>query len=164
MHRLVAKGTIRRLARGLYDYPRQHPQLGELHPSVDAIANALKERDAVRIMPSGSYAANLLGLSEQVPMRVLFLTDGPSRKVVVGKQTIELKNTTPRNMAVGGSVSGLVIQALRYIGKDRVDDRMIDTLASRLESADKGKLLKDAGYAPAWMQPIFQRIKEASNE
>src|ERR1044071_3901980 len=87
------EGMIRQLARGLYDYPRHDPQLGILSPSVDSVANAIKGRDAIRLQPSGAYAANLLGLSEQVPMRVLFLTDGPSRQVRIGKLEIILKRT-----------------------------------------------------------------------
>jgi hypothetical protein len=70
---------------GPHDYPRRDPVLGLLAPSVEGIANALRGRDAVRIQPSGAYAANLLGLSDQVPMRVVFLTDGQTRRVRIGK-------------------------------------------------------------------------------
>src|SRR5690349_3848569 len=69
-------GTIRRLATGVYDYPVNHPKLGVLNPTADAIAKALAGRDAARLQPAGGYAANLLGLSDQVPMKVVFLTDG----------------------------------------------------------------------------------------
>src|ERR1051326_38187 len=108
-------GTIRQLALGLYDYPRQHPSLGLLNPTADAIAKALAGRDAARLQPSGAYAANLLGISDQIPMKVVFLTDGPTRSVKVGKQAITLKRTTPKNMAAAGRVSGLVIQTLRHL-------------------------------------------------
>src|SRR5438876_1092729 len=97
--RHVRAGTIRQLARGLYDFPRRDPQLGVLAPSVDAIANALKARHAIRLQPSGAYAANLLGLSDQVPMKIVFLTDGPNRRIPLGKLQIILKRTAPRNMA-----------------------------------------------------------------
>lgn len=158
LSRLTASGTIRRLARGLYDYPKKHPKLGLLSPSVDAIAGALKDRDATRIVPSGAYAANLLGLSEQVPMRIVYLTDGGGRTVEVGNRTIHLKKTTPRNVATSDRVSGLVIQALRHLGKDHVDDAVVAKLRRRLSDADKKQLLKDVGYAPAWMGPIFRDI------
>jgi hypothetical protein len=152
------EGTIRQLARGLYDYPRQDPQLGTLSPSVDSVANAIKGRDAIRLQPSGAYAANLLGLSEQVPMRVLFLTDGPSRNVKIGKQQILLKKTTPRNMATAGKASGLVIQALRYLGRRSVDDSMVKKLRRRLKADDKEQLLKDIRYAPVWIGEALKKI------
>src|SRR5271165_693542 len=90
LHRLVRKGTIRRLARGLYDFPKEHPVLGQLMPPPEKIAEALVSRDGTRIQPTGAYAANILGLSEQVPAKVVFLTDGPSRKVQIGEATIQL--------------------------------------------------------------------------
>lgn len=152
------RGLIRRLATGLYDYPKQHPKLGDLAPSPDQIAQALAGKDSLRIQPSGAYAANLLGLSEQVPAKVIFLTDGANRKVKVGNQEIILKQTTPKNMATAGRVSGLVIQALRYLGKDHVDDQVIDTLAQRLSPDDRRQLMKDIRYAPAWIGNIFRRL------
>lgn len=156
--RLNRKGTIRRLAHGLYDYPRKHDQLGLLAPSVDQVAQALKGRDATRLQPSGAYAANLLGLSNQVPMKVVFLTDGPSKRVLLGKQEIILKRTTPRNMVTAGRTSGLVIQALRHIGQRHVDDAVMNALKSRLTDDDKNKLQKDLRYAPAWIANIMRNI------
>src|SRR5271165_1357432 len=84
LHRFARKGTIRRLARGLYDFPTEHPVLGLLSPSADAVAYTLAGRDRTRLQPAGAYAANLLGLSEQVPAKAVFLTDGPSRTVKIG--------------------------------------------------------------------------------
>jgi len=156
--RLCRKKTIRRLARGLYDYPRKHPKLGLLSPAIDDVANALKGRDATRLQPSGAYAANLLGLSNQVPMKVVFLTDGPSKSVLLGKQEIILKRTTPRNMATAGSISGLVIQALKYIGRKNIDEIFIHTLNKRLSDDDKKQLIKDYKYAPAWIADIMRNI------
>lgn len=151
-------GVIRRLARGLYDYPATHPQLGLLAPSPDAVAKALAGRDATRLQPSGAYAANLLGLSDQVPMKIVFLTDGPSRKVVLGKQEINLKRTTPRNMAAAGKISGMVIQALRFLGQSHVDDAMVRALRHRLTDQDKKQLIKDLRHAPAWIGAILRII------
>src|SRR5437588_7556324 len=120
LHRLAQKGTIRRLARGVYDFPKEHPVLGPLQPSAEAVANALAGRDRPRLQPAGAYAANALGLSEQVPAKAVFLTDGPSRTVKIGPMTIQLRRTTTRNMAAAGRLSGLVIQALREVGKDHM--------------------------------------------
>jgi hypothetical protein len=158
--RLVRCGSIRRLARGLYDYPDKHPTLGDLPPNYQKIAQALAGRDNLRIQPSGAYAANLLGLTEQVPAKIVFLTDGSNRIVQVQNQKIVLKRTTPKNMATAGKISGLVIQALRYLGKDNIDDKVISVLRKRLTKDDKQQLLRDFRYAPAWIGLIFKQLQE----
>ena len=153
-------GRIRLLARGLYDYPKHHPRFGRLAPSTDAVAQALAGRDVVRVQPSGAYAANLLGLSGQVPMKLVFLTDGPSRRVRLGRQEIILKRTTPRNMATARRISGLVIQSLRQMGQRHVDVAVLDTLKRQLSEDDKRQLLKDLRYAPAWIADLMRQIAE----
>ncbi len=158
LQRLKDAGIIRQLARGLYDYPRNDSQLGMLMPSSDAIAKALAGRDAARIQPSGAHAANLLGLSDQVPMKVLYLTDGASRTVRVGNRQIILKRTTPRNMATAGRVSGLVIQSLRHLGRAHVDDSVITKLNRCLDADSRTQLLKDMHYAPSWIAEIMRRL------
>ncbi len=157
-------GRIRQLARGLYDYPKSDPQLGLLLPPADDIAKTLAGRDAARLQPTGAYAANLLGLSTQVPMKVTYLTDSPSRTVQVGNQQIILKQTTPRNMATAGKVSGLVIQALRHLGQKNVDDQVVAQLDRRLDAQARLQLMKDIHYAPAWIADIFHDLadREAS--
>lgn len=156
--RLKRKKKIRQLAKGLYDYPRRHPELGMLSPDPEAVARALARGQNIRIQPSGAYAANLLGLSEQVPARIVFLTDGATRKIRVGNQEIVLRRTTPRNMATAGRISGTIIQALRFIGKDRITPAHKQSLMRKLTDADKRQLLKDRLYAPAWMRPLFEEI------
>jgi hypothetical protein len=153
-------GLIRQLARGLYDYPKIDPQLGPLQPSTDDIASALAGRDATRLQPSGAYAANLLGLSTQVPMKVVYLTDGRSRTVQVGKRQIILKHTTPRNMATAGKISGLVIQALRHLSRKNVDQQVIAQLDRRLDDDARKQLVKDIRYAPAWIADIFRSLAD----
>ena len=106
LHRLIQKKILRRLARGLYEYPREHPELGTLSPDIEKVAKALAGKDRIRLQPAGAYATNLLGLSEQVPAKAVFLTDGPSRTVKIGRQEIRLRHTTPRNMAAAGRLSG----------------------------------------------------------
>jgi hypothetical protein len=160
LHRLARKGTIRRLARGVYDFPKGHPVLGLLSPPADAIARALAGRDRTRIQPAGAYAANALGLSEQVPAKGVFLTDGPSRTVKVGAMTIQLRRTTPRNMAAAGRLSGLVIQALRELGKDHVTPARVEHLKRTIPVEKRRELLKDIKLAPSWMHPIFRELAE----
>jgi len=158
LSRLVQKGTLRRLARGLYNYPKTHPVMGVLSPGPDAIAKALAGKDMIRLQPSGAYAANLLGLSTQVPARIVYLTDGPSRTVRVGNQEIRLQRTTPRSMGPAGRISGLVIQALRHLGQKQVDGAVIQTLQRKLSAHDKKQLLKDIAFAPAWVGKHLREI------
>lgn len=163
LSRLAAEGVVRRVARGLYDIPRTHTVLGPLLPSSDALAKAIADKASLRLQPSGAYAANLLGLTEQVPMKLAFLTDGASRSVQVGPQTILLKHTTPRNMATAGRISGLVIQALRHFKQLNVDEKVIEKLKARLTAEDKKVLQQDAPLAPVWIGNIMRRIAQESD-
>jgi len=160
LHRLVRQGTIRRLARGVYDFPKEHPVLGPLAPSAEDIARALAGRDRTRIQPAGAYAANALGLSEQVPAKAVFLTDGPARTVKIGPTTIQLRRTTPKNMEAAGRLSGLLIQALRELGEEHITQQRRDHLKRTIPAAKRRELLKDLRLAPAWMHPIFRELAE----
>lgn len=158
LSRLVASGQLRRVARGLYDVPRHDPQIGLLAAPVEAIVNAVALRDGVRIQPSGAWAANRLGLSTQVPMQPVFLTDGPRREIVLGKLKIRFRHTTPRNMATAGRLSGLVIQALRWLGREYVDADMVRILRARIDAAGRAELLADIGSAPAWIGEVMREV------
>jgi len=156
--RLVRRGNVRRLARGLYDCPKTHPVLGQLSPPVEAIAEALAGRDGTRLQASGAYAANLLHLSEQVPAKVVYHTDGASRSVRVGRQTILLKHAVPGRLRAHDRMSGLVIQAFRYLGKAHVTDNRVKQLRDLLSPKDRRQLLKDLPLAPVWMHPHLRAI------
>lgn len=160
LHRLARKGTIRRLARGVYDFPEEHPVLGLLSPSAEAVATALAGRDHTRLQPAGAYAANALGLSEQVPAKAVFLTDGPSRTVKIGAMTIQLRRTTAKYMAAAGRLSGLLIQALRELGKEHLTAERKEHLKQTLPADKRRELIKDLRLAPAWMHPIFRELAE----
>lgn len=158
LSRLVRANALRRLARGLYYRPRKHPVLGDITPPVEAVAKALAARDRVRLQPFGGYAANLLRLSEQVPARVLFLTDGKPRKIRFGRQVIELRRASPRMMSAAGRTTGLVIAGLRFIGKTNISPERVAHLGKLLSPQDRRQLLKDILLAPAWMHPYFHLI------
>jgi hypothetical protein len=161
LQRLVERGALRRLARGLYDKPRVDPLLGTLWPTVDEVVRALSGKDKLRLQPTGAYAANLLGLTEQVPARVEFLTDGTSRTVQVGPMRIVLKRTTPRQMAAAGRSSGLVIQALRSLGPAHIGPERLARLQRTLPAAERRALLDDLALAPTWMRPLLRQLAEA---
>jgi len=158
LHRLTDAGIIRRIARGLYYYPEKHRLLGEVAPSIDAVAKALAASEQVKLQPSGAYAANLLGLSEQVPAKVVFLTSGRARKVKLGKLIIELRPTTPRKVAAAGRTSGLVLAALRYLGKNHITSDRIAHLRKTLSTEDRRQLLSDLPIAPAWLHTHLRAI------
>ena len=151
-------GRIRKIARGLYDVPRDHALLGRLAPDRNALLDAVARRDAAKIFSTGAHAANALGLSDQVPMRAFYLTTGRSRKIKVGTTDIQLKRAPARYLAVKNHTSGVVIQALRWLGRKHVDADTIATLRRNLPAADRAALLQDAHLAPAWIADIFHRL------
>ena len=158
LSRLVQKKSIRRLSHGLYDFPIVHPQLGALVPSVENVINAIKSADAIEVQATGAYAANLLGLSTQIPMRIELYTNGPRRKVRFGNQEIILKPTTPKNMIGAGTKAGLILHALRQIGQNNVTNEMVDQIKSKIVDADIKHIKKQIPYAPAWIAKIMRTL------
>jgi len=163
LHRLVKREILRRLARGLYEHPREHAEMGILSPDINKVARALAGKNRLRLQPAGAYAANLLGLSEQVPAKAVFLTDGPSRTVKIGRQEIQLRRTTPRNVAAAGRLSGLLMQAFRHLGKEHITRERLDHLKRTVPTAERRRLLKDLRLAPAWMHPLLRELAEADS-
>jgi hypothetical protein len=163
LHRLIEKKILRRLARGLYEYPREHPELGTLSPDIQKVAKALAGKDRIRLQPAGAYATNLLGLSEQVPAKAVFFTDGPSRTVKIGRQEIQLRHTTPRNMAAAGRLSGLLMQAFRHLGQAHITAQRMAHLKRTLPAKERKQLIKDLPLAPTWMHPFFRELAKSGS-
>jgi hypothetical protein len=160
LQRLVSAGALRRLSRGLYDKPRDDELLGTLWPSVDAVVKAIAGKHKLRVQPAGVYAANLLGLSEQVPGKVVLLTDGTSRSVRAGPMHITLKRTSPRNMAAANRLSGLVIQAFKTLGPRHITPQRLTHLRKTLPAPERARLLADLDLAPAWMRPMLRELAQ----
>lgn len=158
LQRQVQRGSLRRLSRGLYDKPRHDELLGILWPSLDAIVKAVAGKDRIRTQPTGVYAANLLGLSEQVPAQVVLLTDGISRTVQAGPMKIRFQRTTPRQMAAAGRLSGLLIQAFKSLREPNITPARLQRLRDRLPTEERAKLLQDLALAPAWMRPLLREV------
>ena len=140
--RLTKGGRIRRLARGLYDFPRKHPVLGILSPDPDAVARALTRSSGSRLLLSGSKAANMLGLSTQVPAQNVYVTDGRSKTVKVGKQVIRLKHAAPSKMAIADSPSAPILQALRSVGRKNVSNDAVNQIARAIPKKTKQDLAR----------------------
>ena len=158
LSRLAKESVIRRLGRGIYDYPRIHPVLGLVPADPDQVATALARQTGSRLQSGGAAAANALGLSTQVPARPVYLTDGRRRTVQVGGQTIELRHAAPRSLAGAGRIEGTVIQALRHLGPEHIDDRTVEQLRQALTARDKAALRREALNAPGWLVPTLQKI------
>jgi hypothetical protein len=154
LSRLEKDKMIRRLTHGVYDYPREHQVLGLLPAKPEDIAKAIAEKNGTQIQPGGAYAANLIGLSEQVPGRIVFLTNGPSKTLKVGRQEILFRTTTEKNMYPAGTRVGLVIQAMRNIGKENIDSIAKTKIKKILEGISKEELNNKLKYAPLWIRSL----------
>lgn len=158
--RLKEKEILVRLAHGIYLYPKVNKELGVLFPSTEDIAKAIARRDKARIVLTGVQALNKLGLSTQVPMKVVYLTDGAARSIKVGKRTITFKKTSPKNLLAKGEISSLVIQALKTIGQSKVDNVIILKIHKLLKKEKSENILSDTKLAPAWIKKILmQKIR-----
>lgn len=157
LSRLARAGAIRRLARGVYDYPRINPRFGLISPRPDSVAQAIARKTGSKLQVGGAQAANALGLSTQVPAHAVYLTDGPSRRVVIGRSIVTLRHASPRHLIAAGSPAGTVVQALRYLGPD-VGADVLDRLANQMSSADRQLLMRGAAIAPGSIRPALDHI------
>ena len=156
LERLVDKGEIQRVATGIYVRPKKSKMFGFVTPGLDDIARAIARRDRARIVPTGVHALNLLGLSTQVPVNVVYLTDGTARLVKVGKRVVKFKKTTPKNLSTWGELSSLIIQGLRTIGKDKVQKDEIEKIIALLKQEKQENILHDMKLAPEWIRQILK--------
>lgn len=159
--RLTQEKTIRRLAQGLYDYPRVHKRLGVLAPNPDAVAAVLAAKTGSRVQVSGARAANLLGLTGQVPAQLVYLTDGPARRIKIGAQTIQLRPARPSRFPAAGTPAGLALQAIRAVGPKANKDLVVRHLSRALSARDRAQLAKLIKHAPTWSHEIIRQLKGA---
>lgn len=156
LNRLEDKGLLVRLAHGIYLYPKKHKTLGILYPSIEEIALAISKRDKARIIPTGSHALNRLGLSTQVPLNIVYLTDGTSRSIKVKKRSIKFRKASPKLLAAKNDMNILVIQALREIGKENVDSKILKRIKEILSTVEKDLIKQDMKVAPSWIAEIMK--------
>lgn len=158
LHQLVQQQTIRRIGRGVYDFPVKHPKLGMLAPSTDNILRAVATQTGEIIQPSGAEAANWLGLSTQVPAQPLYLTSGRTRNVTIGNETIRLKHTSVTPLRGQPDKTTLMVQALLYMGKQHINDTIVKTCARQLSTRQKVDLRHMAAQVPGWLTPVIHTI------
>ncbi len=157
LERLEDKQVIVRVAQGIYVRPKISKLIGPLIPTAEEVAEAIARRDRIRTVPTGSYALHALGLSTQVPMNIVLLTDGSPREIKVGKRKIKLKKTTPKNLLAKGKISRLVIQALKEIGNGKVTDAEEQKIIELLRKENEKDLQHDIALAPVWIQKIMRK-------
>lgn len=161
LSRFEAKGTIRRVLRGVYDYPRISTLLDEpMGPDLDELANAIARKSGWRIQPSENTALNLLGLSTQVPAQSIYLSDGPGKSYEIGKRQLVFKKRRLKESGFKLRESELVVQALKALGQGRIDFRVRQTLAEKWTPELWRKILRDAKTAPAWVRDEIRTIAE----
>ena len=156
------EGRIRRVSRGIYDYPKQGTHMpGPMPPDFDQVAHALARSTGTRIIASGATAANLLGISQQVPARILYLTDGTSRNVHIGNRKIALKHVRTKEL-LADELSGMVVQALKFVGRDALTDKDLRRIRRRLTPDQRKTLVEQAQYTSDWVADVARRIAKES--
>ncbi|MCV9387426.1 DUF6088 family protein [Reichenbachiella ulvae] len=160
-HRLVNKGEVYRLANGIYVRPEVNSYIGPVLPTAEDIAWAIAKRDQAKIIPSGALALNLLGLSTQVPLNLVYLTDASPRMIKVGNRSIKFKKVAPKNLSTKGEISGLAIQALKTLGKEKLDPDRENRLIEVLKKEDQKHLIHDAKLAPEWIRKVFKKAMKS---
>ena len=161
--RLVKSGLIRRLGRGLYDYPRQHDRLGVLTPDSATIADAIATRSGDKLAPSGAAAANTLGLSTQVPARASFATSGRTRVAKAAGRSVTLRHSRAPVLDHASDTANAVLQALAQLGKAQVDADVIHRLATRIDDKALKQLIQARPSMPGWMGDVILKIGSAHN-
>ena len=128
-----------------------------LAPDLDQVARALARKFNWRIQPSGDAALNSLGLSTQVPGRWVYLSDGPDREYSVGNNALAFKKTALKDVGFKYLESGLVVQALKALGRDRVDSTVVEKIRAQLSSKDRKRILKDTRSVTGW---VYESVKQ----
>jgi hypothetical protein len=159
LYKLIASGKIRRVYRGIYDYPKYSELLQqELSPDFDLVAKAFARKFNWRIQPSGDAALNLLGLSTQVPGRLVYLSDGRNRQYDIGNYTLEFKKSALKDAGFKHDASKLIVQALKALGKERVDETVITALRKQLDDTACKQVLKDTVKSTGWVYETIKRV------
>ncbi|MEQ9166100.1 MAG: DUF6088 family protein [Fulvivirga sp.] len=158
LHRLVKTGVLHRLAKGIYIKPGFSALLqSETQPTLEEIAQAIAKRDRIRLIPTGAMALYKLGLSTQLPLKPVYLTDGTARKIPIGKRSITFKRVAPKKVSLKGELSTLVVQALGEIGKDQLTEEEKEKLIGVLKKEKYEHLKHDIRVAPQWMGEIMAK-------
>jgi hypothetical protein len=159
LSRLASTGSIRRVGRGLYDYPIQHDKLGNLTPDPAKVAEAISKQTGDRVALSGASAANRLGLSTQVPSKISFATSGRSTTKRAAGRSFALKHSRAPVLDNAPDTANAVLQAIAHIGKDNLDSDRIRSFAMRIQEKDMRALRRARAQMPGWMSDAILKIE-----
>ena len=163
--RLTKEKKINRVSQGIYVVPEIDPVLGELSPSLESIAEAVAKREHVKIKPAGPFALHKLGLTTQVPMKLVYITDGVRRKIKVGRAIIKFEATTRKKLALQGEISSLIVQALEELGTENIQPEIKQKIKELMQKEDRKKLMTDIKLAPARISEyLYSLLKEQYND
>ena len=158
--RLTKERTILRVARGVYVRPKENRFVGKVIPGTQEILTALAEARGEKLQTQGAEAVLALGLTTQVPMKSIFYTSGPSRKVHVGRQEVLLKHANSRLLALGNGPVGMAFAALWYMGKQQVTPETLKRVRGKLSSSEFLEL-RSSAQLPPWLSEAFQKFEKA---
>lgn len=158
LSRLENEGLIVRLSHGIYLKPKQDPLLGVIYPSIEEIAKEIAKRDKARIAPTGILALYLLGLTTQVPLKAIYLTDGSQREIKIGNRTIKFKRTAPKSFAIKDELLHLIVQAFKETGQNEVTESFLLNMQSSVLRVDKQIIKTQLKYAPVWIQKVIHQL------
>lgn len=161
LFRLENDGLIERLAHGIYIKPKKDPLLGTIYPSVEEIAKEIARRDKARIAPTGVLALYLLGLTTQVPLKAVYLTDGSQREVKIGNRSIKFKRTVPKSFAIKDELLHLIVQAFKEKGQRNITKEFFDTIKTSVKKVDKQVIDSQLKYAPVWIQKEITKLYQS---
>lgn len=162
LFRLVNEGVLERLAQGVYLKPKKDPLLGVIYPTTEEIAKQIAQRDKARIAPTGVMALYLLGLTTQVPLKAVYLTDGSQREVKIGNRTIKFKKTVPRSFAIKDGLLHLIVQSFKEVGQNKVTEDFIEKIKPSVLQLEPQVVQKQIKYAPVWIQKHINNLYTTS--
>lgn len=161
LERMMKDGTILRISHGIYYYPKIDKTLGlgVLYPTLEDIAEGIAKRDKARIVPTGHYALNRLGFSTQIPMNVVYLTDGFNRKITLyNGSSIQFKRTAPKNFAFHSQLAMLLTFAYKALGKEKITPDILSHTKDLLTKDEKQTVKQDYKLMPAWVSSIIKSL------
>lgn len=158
LFRLVNDGILERLAQGIYLKPKRDPLLGTLYPTTEEIVKQIAQRDKARIAPTGVFALYLLGLTTQVPLKAVYLSDGSQREIKIGNRSIQFKKTVPKSFAIKDELLHLIVQAFKEVGQHKVTEEFIEKIKPSVVQLDSQVVQKQVKYAPVWIQKHINNL------
>jgi 6-pyruvoyl-tetrahydropterin synthase len=162
LSRLEQEGLVERLAQGIYLKPKKDPLLGTIYPTTEEIAKQIAQRDKARIAPTGVLALYLLGLTTQIPLKTVYLSDGSQREVKIGNRTIQFKKTVPKSFAIKDELLHLIVQAFKEVGQNKVTEDFLQKIKTAIHQLDEQVIQKQLKYAPVWIQKQINNLYSTS--